>query len=110
LPATLKIRRGYGKWALREFMTNRVPASILKNYNKRGFDVTQNWIAGGAGDRLIGMLSDNKSNLAKYATLQPDFDRILTLKNLESRPNLVTEALILAFMADPIKPPLEVIR
>jgi asparagine synthase (glutamine-hydrolysing) len=110
LPATLKIRRGYGKWALREFMADRVPASILKNYNKRGFDVTQNWIAGGAGDRLIGMLSDNKSNLAKYATLQPDFDRILTLKNLESRPNLVTEALILAFMADPIKPPLEVIR
>lgn len=40
LPTYLKIKNGYSKWFLRLMMENSVPSYILKNRNKRGFDVS----------------------------------------------------------------------
>lgn len=108
LPVTLKINKGYGKWALRSIMTDLVPSSILNVYTKRGFDVTQNWVINGIGERLIDLVMAKKSNISNYLTLNADIDKILSVENLNKKSNLLAEALLLAFISDPIKPPIEI--
>src|SRR5262249_29486479 len=39
LPTALKLRGGYGKWAVRQVMSGRIPESIRMSRYKRGFDV-----------------------------------------------------------------------
>lgn len=41
LPVTMKLKKGYGKWALRELTQGMVPDDIRLARYKRGFDVTQ---------------------------------------------------------------------
>jgi asparagine synthase (glutamine-hydrolysing) len=41
LPEAVKLRRGYGKWIVREAMKGRIPESIRVARYKRGFDVSQ---------------------------------------------------------------------
>jgi asparagine synthase (glutamine-hydrolysing) len=102
----MKIKQGYGKWALRESMKSEVPAYILKNRVKRGFDVTQNWISNGVGERLRSNLLDNKNRTKDYVT---DFNKLessLQIDNLNKNSNSLYEAMLLNFLIDPVKTPL----
>lgn len=53
LPEVLKLRRGYGKWVLREAVDDLVPSAITWARAKRGFDVsTASWMTGGLGPAI----------------------------------------------------------
>lgn len=104
LPDLLKIKNGYGKWILREMMKKDVPGYILKNRLKRGFDVTQNWVNDGVGERIKSNILENKSKAKDFVS---DFSRLensLTIENLNNG-NVLNEAIMLDFLIDPIKKP-----
>ncbi|WP_426481868.1 asparagine synthase (glutamine-hydrolyzing) [Chryseobacterium sp. R2ACT005] len=104
LPDLLKIKNGYGKWILREMMKKDVPGYILKNRLKRGFDVTQNWVNDGVGERIKSNILENKSKAKDFVS---DFSRLennLAIENLNNS-NILNEAIMLDFLIDPIKKP-----
>jgi asparagine synthase (glutamine-hydrolysing) len=101
----MKIKQGYGKWALREIMKSTVPAYILKSRVKRGFDVTQNWISTGVGDRIRANLLENKNKVKDYVSDLDKLENSLKDENLNNNSNLLYEAMLLNFLVDPIKVP-----
>lgn len=102
----MKIKKGYSKWALREIMQSSVPAYILKSRVKRGFDVTQNWISSGVGDRIRANLLENKNKIKEYVSDLDKLENSLKNENLNNNSNLLYEAMLLNFLVDPIKTPI----
>lgn len=101
----MKIHKGYGKWALREMMRPDVPSYLLNNNVKRGFDVTQDWISKGVGDRLRSNLFDSKSILQNYISDFKLLENKLSIENLKNNTNLLYEAMLLNFLVKPLKEP-----
>ncbi|MDR4952393.1 asparagine synthase (glutamine-hydrolyzing) [Chryseobacterium sp. ES2] len=104
LPDLLKIKHGYGKWILREMMKKDVPGYILKNRLKRGFDVTQNWVNDGVGERIQSNILENKNKVKDFVSDISRLEDALTIKNLNNS-NILNEAIMLDFLIDPIKKP-----
>lgn len=104
LPDLLKIKYGYGKWILREMMKKDVPGYILKNRLKRGFDVTQNWVNDGVGERIQSNILENKNKVKDFVSDISRLEDSLTIKNLNNS-NILNEAIMLDFLIDPIKKP-----
>jgi asparagine synthase (glutamine-hydrolysing) len=102
----MKIKQGYGKWALREMMVHNVPSYILKSRVKRGFDVTQNWICNGVGDRIRANLLDNKNKVKDYVSDLDKLENNLKDENLNYNSSLLYEAMLLNFLVEPIKKPI----
>ncbi|SFK49754.1 asparagine synthase (glutamine-hydrolysing) [Rhodanobacter glycinis] len=105
LPARLKIAKGFGKWALRSIDKGTVPDFIRLNRRKRGFDVTQSWIEGGIGASLRRRIQDHRGALAAHLKPKLDIDRHLTNERLSNDRNLLDEALMLAWLAEPVRAP-----
>lgn len=104
LPDLLKIKNGYGKWILREMMKKDVPAYILKNRLKRGFDVTQNWVNDGVGERIKSNILDNKDKVKDFVSDFARLENSMTIESLNNS-NILNEAIMLDFLIDPIKKP-----
>jgi asparagine synthase (glutamine-hydrolysing) len=104
LPDLFKIKNGYGKWLLREIMKKDVPGYILKNRLKRGFDVTQNWVNDGVGERIKSNILENKSKAKDFVSNLSRLENSLTIDNLNNS-NVLNEAIMLDFLIDPIKNP-----
>jgi asparagine synthase (glutamine-hydrolysing) len=102
----LKIKSGYGKWILRKSMSHYVPKFILENRNKRGFDVSQNWIIGGVGDRIRDNLLSNLSKTKEFLHDGTNLEIMITKENLKNNTNLLNEAMMLNFLIEPVKNPL----
>ena len=94
----LKIRNGFGKWILRESFNGAVPDFILRNRVKRGFDVTQNWVAEGVGARLISNITSHKSKLRAYVRDEKVFYKDLSVDRLVYDPQFLNECMILNFI------------
>jgi asparagine synthase (glutamine-hydrolysing) len=105
LPAKLKISNGFGKWAVRKITTNIVPDFIRLNRKKRGFDVTQNWIKSGLGSVLRTRIHENKDSLNPYLRKNLNIDHFLTDATLQGNSNILDEAIMLAWLAEPIRLP-----
>jgi asparagine synthase (glutamine-hydrolysing) len=105
LPARLKIRNGYGKWALRRMTAGVVPDIVRLNRRKRGFDVTQAWVKEGIGARLRRTICDNRSLLSDHLLPGADLDRKLSDEALSNDSNLLDEALMLAWLTKPVRSP-----
>ena len=105
LPVRLKIANGFGKWAIRQVTQNVVPDFIRLNRKKRGFDVTQTWIAGGLGASLRARIHDQKNALAPFLKNNLNIEQMLSDEALQSNSNLLDEALMLAWLAEPIRTP-----
>ncbi|SNS65682.1 asparagine synthase (glutamine-hydrolysing) [Noviherbaspirillum humi] len=103
LPARLKISNGYGKWALRKITAGTVPDSIRLNRKKRGFDVTQSWIQNGISTRLRCLIFDHRRILTGHLQKGADLDHLLSDAALSSDSNLLDEALMLAWLAKPVR-------
>ena len=104
LPPSMKIRNGFGKWALRQASADMVPDSIRLNRKKRGFDVTQHWVESGIGASLRDSIFDNRRLLSGYLRPRADLDRLLCDASLANDSNLLDEALMLAWLANPLRP------
>lgn len=105
LPARLKIARGYGKWTLRRITDGVVPDLVRLNRKKRGFDVTQSWIEGGIGASLRARIDDHRNILAPYMKKNVNYDQLLSDSALVQDRNLLDEALMLAWLAKPMRLP-----
>lgn len=105
LPTRLKIKNGFGKWALRHVGRDVVPDFIRLNRQKRGFDVTQTWIDDGLGDSLRMRIRSNLPNLAPHLKKHFKVDRDFSNAALSRDGNLLDEALMLAWLAEPLRNP-----
>ncbi|HJV81842.1 asparagine synthase (glutamine-hydrolyzing) [Noviherbaspirillum sp.] len=105
LPAGLKVRKGFGKWTLREASAQAVPDFIRLNRLKRGFDVTQAWLSEGMGASLRAQIFDQRAALSSHLRPDADLDRLLSDASLAADSNLLCEALMLAWLAKPVRPP-----
>lgn len=105
LPVRLKIADGFGKWAVRYVTQGVVPNFIRLNRKKRGFDVTQTWIADGLGNGLRSRLHGQKSALAPFMKKNLNIDQVLSDAALQANSNLLDEALMLAWLTKPIRQP-----
>ncbi|RJF95883.1 asparagine synthase (glutamine-hydrolyzing) [Noviherbaspirillum saxi] len=103
LPTRLKIRDGYGKWALRKLVAGSVPDFVRMNRKKRGFDVTQAWIKEGIGERLRSMIFDHRCVLSGHLRRGGNLDKLLSDQALATDSTLLNEALMLAWLAKPIR-------
>lgn len=105
LPVRLKIAHGFGKWAVRKVAHSAVPDFIRLNRKKRGFDVTQSWIANGLGASLRARIYDNRTTLVQYLKTGSNLNEHLTDAALQFDSNLLDEALMLAWLAQPVRLP-----
>lgn len=105
LPARLKIANGYGKWILRGAAKGLVPDTVRLNRKKRGFDVTQNWITQGIGASLRGSIFDHATALQGALKTGGELDTLLSDESLARDPDLLDEALLLAWLVDPVRVP-----
>lgn len=105
LPTRMKIANGYGKWLLRGAAKGLVPDGVRLNRKKRGFDVTQNWIAQGIGTSLRGFIFDHPTALRSALKTGEQLDKLLSDESLSQDPNLLDEALLLAWLVDPTRVP-----
>jgi asparagine synthase (glutamine-hydrolysing) len=104
LPARLKITNGYGKWALRRMTTGVVPDAIRLQRRKRGFDVTQAWVKEGIGARLRNLIFDHRHALSPHLRPGVNLDMRLSDETLSRDGNLLDEALMLAWLVQPVRP------
>lgn len=105
LPARLKVSNGFGKWAVRRITEGVVPNFVRLNRKKRGFDVTQSWIEDGLGVSLRNRINDNWAALRPYIKSRVDINKVLTNEAMQANSNLLDEALMLAWLAEPIREP-----
>ncbi len=103
LPARLKIADGYGKWAIRNITRGTVPDFIRLNRKKRGFDVTQSWVSDGLGASLRERIDVNRHNLAPHMRKQIDVRKLLSDEALQGDSALLDEALMLAWLSQPVR-------
>ena len=103
LPMRLKIANGYGKWALRRITAGVLPDAIRLKRVKRGFDVTQSWIEGGIAASLRERIQAHKSSLTPHLRKNVDYDAVLSDEALQRDGNLLDEALMLAWLAKPLR-------
>ena len=100
LPEELKLRRGRGKWIVREAMKGRLPESIRNPRFKRGFDVQQRrWIDEGLGDHIRGLLKNSRDVAAEYLAPAATIDEAFSNDRLNSEPTAFAEATTLLWMA-----------
>jgi asparagine synthase (glutamine-hydrolysing) len=99
LPDAMKVRGGYGKWALREAMRGLVPAAIRTARYKRGFDVPQAaWIAAGLGEEIRGRLHGQEPLIGQWVEIAT-LDDVFSDTRLGSHPTAFTEATSLLWLA-----------
>jgi asparagine synthase (glutamine-hydrolysing) len=110
LPARLKIADGFGKWALRSITSGLVPDLIRLNRKKRGFDVTQDWIAQGLGASLRARIFDHRTTLSDALKPDAQLDARLSDAALSQSPELLDEALLLAWLVKPTRVPVATAR
>jgi len=101
LPVSAKIQQGFGKWILRDFISSSIPKSISFKRQKRGFDIAQPMVTSGLGIALREIISDGKSDISHFLKKGTDVSTVLSDKNLQRDPNLLDEALMLAWLTAP---------
>lgn len=104
LPTRMKIANGFGKKALRDIVGGLVPDAIRLNRKKRGFDVTAPWIAQGLGQSLRDRIDGNRAKLSPYIK-KVELNTIFSDEALTNSEKLLDEALMLAWLTEPIRRP-----
>lgn len=105
LPTRMKIANGYGKWVLRSMAEGLVPDSVRLNRKKRGFDVAPDWISQGIGASLRARIFGNATALCGPLKFGGHLDSLLSDASLSQHPDLLDEALLLAWLVNPTRAP-----
>lgn len=102
LPIRQKLRRGFGKYILRKAMQGAVPAQILTNRDKRGFDTRhQEWIDMGIGQTIRNAIEIHRSKLSGLLPSSISAADYFSDRNLGGQPQRFAEATSLIWLADP---------
>lgn len=103
LPVQLKLRHGYGKWALRQVARGKIPDSIRTARYKRGFDVTQSWLAAGLGSHLQEQIQTATPLLREVLTPGLNPAQAYSPAQMQQNPRRLAEAISLVWLARKLK-------
>ncbi len=100
LPASLKLRGGYGKWIIRRAMVNEIPNTIRNARYKRAFDVKENyWIDKGLGDCIRKMLHERSQQVSDWLPPGAEIDKVFSNEQLKNRSCAIAESASLLWLA-----------
>lgn len=98
-PESIKLRDGYGKWAVREITRDKIPEEIRTARYKRGFDVPFSaLIAAGLGKAMRAQLNGNYRSIKEFLIFPGNIDEIFSDQQFLHRPNKITEAITLLWL------------
>jgi asparagine synthase (glutamine-hydrolysing) len=104
LPTALKIRRGYGKWIVRQAATGMVLDRIRLARYKRPFDVhLRRWIEQGLGESVRVRLHGNASRLQGFLAPGANINEAWADAQLVGRPAALAEAVALIWLGDRVQ-------
>lgn len=99
LPETLKLRRGYGKWVIRNIMEDKIPEQIRMARYKRGFDVSMHaLIQAGLGKGIRESLRKNQALIKHFLKPEIKFEDAFSDKALLQRQGAIAEAVTLLWL------------
>ena len=99
LPDALKVRRGYGKWILREAMAGRIPKDIRLARYKRGFDAPPRvWISAGLGSSIRNRLRELRPDTNEFLPAGETTDGLFSDDRLIRHPTAFAEATTLLWL------------
>jgi asparagine synthase (glutamine-hydrolysing) len=99
LPERLKVRHGFGKWAIREAVQSLVPDAVRINKMKVGFAVDQaRLLQEGLGDQLRNEIRSNLPAAQPYVAPGFDLDRDFSNARLSETTTAMPEMLSLIWM------------
>lgn len=100
LPIRHKLHNGFGKYVLRHAARGKVPASILENRDKRGFDVNQpRWLQGGLADTLRSALHEHRSVVSQFLMAGQSIDTLFSDRAFDEDNRAFAEAVSLIWLA-----------
>lgn len=100
LPIHHKLNNGFGKYVLRRAARGRVPASILENRDKRGFDVNQpRWLQSGLADTLRSALHEHRSIVGQFLKAGQGIDNLFSDQAFAEDNRAFAEAVSLIWLA-----------
>lgn len=103
LPEAFKLRKGYGKWVVREWMHNKIPESIRAARYKRGFDVgIEQLITSGLGQAMRNVLQENKAATQSFLLPGISIDSAFSDSQFINRQATFAEAVSLIWLKDHI--------
>jgi asparagine synthase (glutamine-hydrolysing) len=96
-----KIGNGFGKLILRRALRGKVPDSILRNRDKRGFDVDQRaWLAAGLADELRFALRQRQSAIDDFLPAGESVATLFSDQRFDRDPQAFKEAVSLIWLGD----------
>ncbi len=99
IPDTLKLRAGYGKWAIRKIMHNRIPNRIRLARYKRGFDIPlQTLLQAGLGKSIRERLQSNQALIKEFLKQPSDINQLFSDQQLLQRQRAMAEAITLLWL------------
>jgi asparagine synthase (glutamine-hydrolysing) len=100
LPESLKLRKGYGKWIIRNNVRGMIPESIRTARFKKGFDIQQErWIEDGLGAYIRSMLHGQLRQVRPWIRRDCDIDRDFSDRHLKKNPVRFAESTALLWLA-----------
>jgi asparagine synthase (glutamine-hydrolysing) len=101
LPEAVKLRRGYGKWIVRQAMIARIPKAIRTDRLKKGFNVQESrWISEGLGDCIRKLLHERAKHTCRWLMPHHEIDSAFSNECFQSRPSAFAEATTLLWLSD----------
>jgi hypothetical protein len=100
LPEGLKLRQGFGKFALRRVVDGKLPADVVWGRAKRGFDADiGRWLAAGLGRSMREKLRDGFPAVSPHVTRPLDVDRDFSDHALENEAGRFGDAVTALWLA-----------
>ncbi|MCY3022082.1 MAG: asparagine synthase (glutamine-hydrolyzing) [Planctomycetota bacterium] len=104
LPERLKVYSGYGKWAVRQAVKDRIPRRIWAARYKKGFDVNQtDWIERGLGHAIRAALRSCLDRVKPWLAPKLALDGAFSDGRFRSRPQTWAEAVTLLWLGQRVQ-------
>lgn len=101
LPVSMKVRKGYGKWVLRDSFRGQLPGRILESRPKRSFDVRQGtWIVEGLGTSIRRGLHGRGRRVQRWLSPRARIEKVFSNERLARDPAAFPEAVAALWLAD----------
>lgn len=101
LPSSMKVKKGYGKWLLREVMKEKLPQNLLTSRFKRGFDVGEKkWLSNGLGHHIRERLKSKQSVIDNLCKKNINIDECYSDKALLNEKIRMREAISFIWLGE----------
>jgi asparagine synthase (glutamine-hydrolysing) len=99
IPEAIKLRSGYGKWAIRKIMQNKIPNRIRLARYKRGFDIPlQALLQAGLGLFIRDQIASHPAIANEFLKTPRAINQIFSDQQLLQRHHAMREAITLLWL------------